>query len=67
MEILDFSPEAALAREEEWLNSNNQSIINNLSNSNNPRFALYIVRRNQRIIPQNTQRLHTNISNVKIN
>ena len=43
MENIDWSPEAVINREEEWLNSNNPSILNDTNQiRNNPLNNIYI-------------------------
>jgi hypothetical protein len=58
---MDLSPESVVAREEEWLNNNNPALIRSTNNFRNSPFALYIVRRNQRLSEQPIRTQNTNI------
>jgi hypothetical protein len=46
MENIDWSPEAVINREEEWLNSNNPSILNDTNQIRNNPLSLLILRNN---------------------
>ena len=63
---IQWTPEAVVNREEEWLNSNNPSFINANNQIRGFPFGLFVLRRNQNLNGNSVSRIALNVKKIVI-